>query len=230
MLTDKEYAGYKTNKLIELKEKDSIDAYESTCKDIKELKGKYKEYVDILLCLCNWLTDNAKYEKSYADWLTTNAGVNLIPRSIVFDNKNDKIVMDVELFQGIVMEGIISEQAKEIKKAMIKEPISLHTPVAEDLCIQDYICDNKHNKPDIITEKKALKKDIEKLLKQLTAREKFILTNRFGLNCDGKIKTLDELGKTLNFSKERIRQIEVEAIKKLRKSENIEEIKEYLRE
>lgn len=119
MLTDKEYAGYKTNKLIELKEKDSIDAYESTCKNIKELKGKYKEYVDILLCLCNWLTDNSKYEKSYADWVTTDAGVNLIPRSIVFDNKNDKIVMDVELFQGIVMEGIISEQAKEIKKAMI---------------------------------------------------------------------------------------------------------------
>ena len=116
-----------------------------------------------------------------------------------------------------------------IKKAMIKEPISLHTPVAEDLCIQDYICDNKHNKPDIIAEKKALKKDIEKLLKQLTTREKFILTNRFGLK-DGKTKTLDELGKTLNFSKERIRQIEVEALKKLRKTENIEEIKEYLRE
>lgn len=116
-----------------------------------------------------------------------------------------------------------------IKKAMIKEPISLYTPVAEDLCIQDYICDNKHNKPDVIAEKKSLKKDIEKLLGQLTKREKFILTNRFGLNCDGKTKTLDELGKTLNFSKERIRQIEVEALKKLRKSENIGEIKEYLR-
>ncbi len=116
-----------------------------------------------------------------------------------------------------------------IKKAMIKEPISLYTPVAEDLCIQDYICDNKHNKPDIIAEKKSLKKDIEKLLGQLTKREKFILTNRFGLNCDGKIKTLEELGKTLNFSKERIRQIEVEALKKLRKSENIREIKEYLK-
>lgn len=116
-----------------------------------------------------------------------------------------------------------------IKKAMIKEPISLYTPVAEDLCIQDYICDNKRNKPDVIAEKKSLKKDIEKLLGQLTKREKFILTNRFGLNCDGKTKTLDELGKTLNFSKERIRQIEVEALKKLRKSENIGEIKEYLR-
>ncbi len=116
-----------------------------------------------------------------------------------------------------------------IKKAMIKEPVSLYTPVAEDLCIQDYICDNKHNKPDIIAEKKALKKDIEKLLKQLTNREKFILTNRFGLE-GGKIKTLDELGKTLNFSKERIRQIEVEALKKLRKLEDIGEIKEYLKE
>ena len=117
-----------------------------------------------------------------------------------------------------------------IKKSMIKEPISLYTPVAEDLCIQDYICDNKRNKPDIIAEKKSLKKDVEKLLKQLTSREKFILKNRFGLNCDGKIKTLDELGKTLNFSKERIRQIEVEALKKLRNSESISEIKEYLKE
>lgn len=116
-----------------------------------------------------------------------------------------------------------------IKKAMIKEPISLYTPVAEDLCIQDYICDNKQNNPDSIIEKKALKKDINRLLKELTNREKFILTNRFGL-AGGKIKTLDELGKTLNFSKERIRQIEVEAIKKLRKSENICEIREYLKE
>ena len=77
--------------------------------------------------------------------------------------------------------------------------------------------------------KEEIFKLIEKLLKQLTTREKFILTNRFGLK-DGKTKTLDELGKTLNFSKERIRQIEVEALKKLRKTENIEEIKEYLRE
>ena len=72
-----------------------------------------------------------------------------------------------------------------------------------------------------------LKEDINGLLNLLTKRERFIILNRFGLfgRCQ---RTLEELGKTLGFSKERIRQIEGEAIRKLRKCKNIEEMRNYL--
>ncbi len=119
------------------------------------------------------------------------------------------------------------KKIKSVKKAMIKEPVSLDTPVAQDLCLEDYIKDDIKRMPDIKTEKEFLSKDIMKALDILSEKERFILLNRFGL--DGrKTKTLEELGKILGFSKERIRQIEGEALKKLRKSPVTSELKSYL--
>ncbi len=119
------------------------------------------------------------------------------------------------------------KKIKQIKASMIKEPISLHTPVAQDLCIEDYIKDEEGKAPDIKAEDDFLKEDINFLLNNLTKRERFIILNRFGLFGRSQ-RTLEELGKTLGFSKERIRQIEGEAIRKLRKCKNIEEMKNYL--
>ncbi|MBR2386647.1 sigma-70 family RNA polymerase sigma factor [bacterium] len=119
------------------------------------------------------------------------------------------------------------KKVENIKNAMIKEPISLFTPVAEDLCIQDYIQEDISQNPENATEKEDLKENIEKILNKLSKKEKFIIKNRFGLD-EKKAKTLDELGQIMNFSKERVRQIEVEAIKKLRKLEEIKEIKNFL--
>ena len=110
---------------------------------------------------------------------------------------------------------------------MIKEPVSLDTPVAQDLCLEDYIKDDMKKLPDIKTEKEFLNKDIIKALDILSEKERFIIINRFGLEAR-KTKTLEELGKILGFSKERIRQIEGEALKKLRKSPNTAELKHYL--
>ena len=106
------------------------------------------------------------------------------------------------------------KKIENIKNSMIKEPISLFTPVAEDLCIQDYIQDDIKQNPEITTERDFLKENIEKILDKLSKKEKFVIKNRYGLD-SGKTKTLDELGQIMNFSKERVRQIEVEAIKKL---------------
>jgi len=114
-----------------------------------------------------------------------------------------------------------------IKNSMIKEPVSIYTPVAEDLCLQDYICDNVDTCPENVTERESLKEDALKILDQLNEREKFILKNRYGIGVK-KPKTLDELGKILNFSKERIRQIEKEALKKLRKSGEFLDARDYI--
>lgn len=119
------------------------------------------------------------------------------------------------------------KRIQTIKKSMIKEPISLDTPVTEDLSIQDYISDNSYNSPDTESIKHGLRNDIGKILKNLDSREKTILIHRFGLNGE-RVKTLEELGQILGFSKERIRQIENEALEKLRKDKGLSSFKDYL--
>ncbi len=99
-----------------------------------------------------------------------------------------------------------------IKKAMIKEPVSLDTPVAEDLCLEDYISDDPDKIPDSKVADKFLVEEVGEILKNLNEKERFILINRFGIG-QKKPKTLEEIGKIMGFSKERIRQIEGEAIK-----------------
>lgn len=119
------------------------------------------------------------------------------------------------------------KKIKTIKDSIIKEPISFTTPVAQDLSLEDYISDTVENAPNQRIEKIDFKKDIYSSLNLLNNKERFIILNRFGLN-NRKVRTLEELGKILGFSKERIRQIEMEGLKKLRKSEETQYLKEYL--
>ncbi len=119
------------------------------------------------------------------------------------------------------------KKIKMIKDSIIKEPISFDTPIAQDLSLEDYISDNLENAPNHRIEKIDFKKDMLSSLKILNDRERFIILNRFGLK-NRKTKTLEELGNILGFSKERIRQIEMEGLKKLRKSKETQYLKEYL--
>ena len=119
------------------------------------------------------------------------------------------------------------KKIKVIKDSVIKEPVSFHTPIAQDLTLEDYIADTYENSPNQRIENIDFKKDIYSALDILNDRERFIILNRFGLG-ERKTKTLEELGKILGFSKERIRQIEMEGLKKLRKSEETQYLKEYL--
>lgn len=123
--------------------------------------------------------------------------------------------------------GLSLKRIQSIKRSIIKEPISLETPVTEDLNIQDYIEDKSYKTPDEQAQVSDLFSSIPHLLEHLDERERRILQHRFGLN-NTKPKTLEELGKILGFSKERIRQLEDLAINKLRAKNDIETFREYL--
>lgn len=105
-----------------------------------------------------------------------------------------------------------------IKRALIKEPISLETPVTDDLCVGDYIEDKTYNSPDTYVKNSNMETGVSKLLKTLSDRERRIITCRFGINGETPL-TLEQLGKKLGYSKERIRQLEDLAIKKMRQQE-----------
>ena len=123
--------------------------------------------------------------------------------------------------------GLDSKKIEEIKNALKKEPVSLDTLVTDDLCIQDYIEDRSYISPEICTQNKLKEKDIIRLIEKLNKREQEIIKIRFGIE-NNEPKTLEQIGKSLGFSKERIRQIENIAIQKLRKLDNIENLKSYL--
>lgn len=125
--------------------------------------------------------------------------------------------------------GLNVKKIQGIKRAIIKEPISLDSPVTEDLNVQDYIQDDSYNSPEEQSHIKALSEGMEDLLQSLDEREKKILTYRFGINGE-QTKTLDQLGQLMGFSKERIRQLEEGAIKKLRAQDHLKHFKEFIKE
>jgi len=121
-------------------------------------------------------------------------------------------------------------QAKlhQIRKAMSREPMSLDMPIGDEINLEDYIPDDETKIPDAKIEKNLLKSDIEEILQILSEREQVILKQRFGLG-NSKVKTLEELGSKLGFSKERIRQIEEKAVRKLRFAPEARHLKDYLK-
>ena len=138
---------------------------------------------------------------------------------------NNNLDTDNETISEI--SGLDSKKIEEIKSAIKKEPVSLDTLVTDDLCIQDYVEDTSYTSPEVSAQNKLQEKDIIKLIKSLDKREQEIIKRRFGINNE-EPKTLEQIGNDLGFSKERIRQIENNAIQKLRKVENIQKLKSYL--
>lgn len=123
--------------------------------------------------------------------------------------------------------GLSIKKVQGIKRAIIKEPISLDTPVTEDLNIEDYIPDSSYNSPEEQTQIKVLNESMEELLESLDEREKKIITYRFGINGE-QTKTLEQLGQLMGFSKERIRQLEDGAIRKLREQKHLKHFHAYI--
>lgn len=125
------------------------------------------------------------------------------------------------------LSGLDSKKINDVKNALKKEPVSLDTFVTDDLCIQDYVEDTSYSSPENNAQKLLQQKDIVRLLKTLDKREEEIIKKRFGID-NNEPKTLEQIGNSLGFSKERIRQLENIAIQKLRRVEQIENLKTYL--
>ncbi len=107
-------------------------------------------------------------------------------------------------------------------------PVSLQSPIGEDSSyLADFIEDDKTLSPDDYTHNQLLKDELDKALLELTDREEMVLRLRFGLD-DGHKRTLEEVGKELHVTRERIRQIEAKALHKLKKPSTAKCLKDFL--
>jgi RNA polymerase primary sigma factor len=123
---------------------------------------------------------------------------------------------------------ITPDKVREIVKVS-QEPVSLETPIGEeeDSHLGDFIPDNQALAPSDAASHKLLKEQVESVLEGLTGRERRVLQLRFGLE-DGRTRTLEEVGREFNVTRERIRQIEAKALRKLRHPSRSRKLKDYL--
>ena len=112
---------------------------------------------------------------------------------------------------------------------LAQEPVSLETPVGEeeDAHLEDFIQDEEAGIPVDEAGRQLLRRELMSVLKSLTPHEERVITLRFGLD-DGRPRTLEELGKEFNVTRERIRQIEAKALRKLRHPSRAKRLRDYL--
>ncbi len=127
--------------------------------------------------------------------------------------------------------GIDVQKVRDIVRAS-RQPISLETPMGEEgeERLADFIFDHDSKAPEVAAQEQLLREDVDSLLDSLTPREKRIIQLRFGL-IDGRQRTLEEVAKDFGLSRERIRQMEAEALTKLREPERrreLEKLRDYL--
>jgi len=120
------------------------------------------------------------------------------------------------------------DKVREILK-IAQEPVSLETPIGEedDSHLGDFIEDEVIENPVDYTTRVVLREQLDEVLDTLTDREENVLRLRFGLD-DGKMRTLEDVGKVFNVTRERIRQIEAKALRKLRHQSRSKQLKDFI--
>ncbi|MEG1509656.1 MAG: RNA polymerase sigma factor RpoD, partial [Clostridia bacterium] len=125
--------------------------------------------------------------------------------------------------------GLTSEKVSEILK-IAQDPVSLETPIGEeeDSHIGDFLPDEDNKfSPTLMAESEMLKEQLLQVLSTLTPREEEVLRKRYGLD-DQRPRTLEEVGKEYNVTRERIRQIEAKALRKLRHPNRTKKLKDFM--
>ena len=151
---------------------------------------------------------------------------------------NKLVRVSRQLVQELGREPTMEELSKELNMSIDKvreiskisqEPVSLETPIGEeeDSHLGDFIPDDDAPAPSDAASFVLLKEQLVEVLKTLTPREEKVLKLRFGLE-DGRQRTLEEVGKEFNVTRERIRQIEAKALRKLRHPSRSKKLKDYL--
>lgn len=123
--------------------------------------------------------------------------------------------------------GLSPTKVEEIQK-IAQDPISIHTPVGDEnnTTMGDFVQDETFRSPDELTIGKLLKEQLIEVLSTLTPREQKVVRLRYGLE-DNRVRTLEEVGKIFNVTRERIRQIESKALKKLRHPNRKKKLGDY---
>lgn len=159
------------------------------------------------------IADQARTIRVPVHMVETINKLNRISRQLLQENGRE--ATNEELAKAM---GVSLAKVREVKK-ITQDPISLETPIGEkeDSHLGDFIEDHEAIAPDDAAGSILLREQIEELLTGLTERERQVLELRFGLK-DGKTRTLEEVGKYFDVTRERIRQIEGKALSKLKKT------------
>lgn len=159
------------------------------------------------------IADQARTIRVPVHMVETINKLNRISRQLLQDNGREATNEELAKAMGVSLAKI-----REVKK-IAQDPISLETPIGEkeDSHLGDFIEDHEAIAPDDAAGSILLREQIEELLTGLTERERQVLELRFGLK-DGKTRTLEEVGKYFDVTRERIRQIEGKALSKLKKT------------
>ena len=124
--------------------------------------------------------------------------------------------------------NLSEEKVREVMK-ISQEPVSLETPIGEedDSHLGDFVPDERTMSPEEYTTSELLKEELDNVLLTLTEREEKVLKLRFGLD-DGQCRTLEEVGQIFGVTRERIRQIEAKALRKMRHPSRSKKLKDFL--
>nr|WP_304968893.1 RNA polymerase sigma factor RpoD [uncultured Dubosiella sp.] len=171
------------------------------------------------------IADQARTIRIPVHMVETINKLTRIQRQLVQDLGRDPLPEEI----AEKMEGISAEKVCEIQKIAL-DPVSLETPIGEedDSHLGDFIEDKDTLSPDDYTNNQLLKDEINAVLQGLTEREEKVLRLRFGL-LDGRTRTLEEVGKEFNVTRERIRQIEAKALRKLKHPNRSKRLKDFVK-